>query len=113
MPLYEYVHKSTGNHTVVSRPSHKSFMDHLVSLGPYRRVFSFFTAQPFAAVPPDDPRAPAVTSRAKYRSHLSKLSDEHSQRHGFEVNYQPVDLRNPREVGVSEAGIDRRNSSTP
>ena len=107
MPLYEYEEKITKERVVVSSSEHKDTMDHLVQEGIYRRIFSFNTGPTFSAVNPEDVRAEPITSKSKYKSELSRLSDEHSSRHnGMEVNYQPVDIRDPREVGVSEAGIE-------
>ena len=107
MPLYEYECKATGDRITVSSQIQKEVMDFNVEQGLYRRIFSFNSGPTFAAINPEDPRATPVTSRAKYKSELSRLSDEHSARHnGMEVNYQPVDVRDPREVGVSEAGVE-------
>lgn len=107
MPLYEYEHKATGERVIVSDKDQKAIMDFRVKKGAYRRIFSFNLGPSFNAVNPEDPRAEPVTSKSKYRSELSRLSDEHSARHnGMEVNYQPVDLRDPKEVGVSDEGVE-------
>ena len=107
MPIYEYEHKETGKKFAVSNPEAKEFYDTLVGTGRYRRIFSFNMGPTFSGVNPEDPRAEPITSKSKYRSELSRLSDEHSMRHnGMDVNYQPVDIRDPREVGVSEAGVE-------
>ena len=107
MPLYEYEFKPTGRRVIVSTQEDKAAMDRGVQLGDWRRIFSFNMGPTFSGVNPEDPRAEPITSKSKYRSELSRLSDEHSTRHnGMEVNYQPVDIRDPREVGVSEAGVE-------
>lgn len=107
MPLYEYMNKETGDTILVSRQDEKALADELVQRGVLRRRFSFSIAKSFAAVNPDDPRQPPITSRTRFRDELSRLSEEHSSRHGgMEVNYQPVDIRDPKEVGVSEQGVE-------
>lgn len=107
MPLYEYEDKQTGERTIVSSIMDKQFMDALVARGLFRRIFGFSIAKSFAGVNPNDPRADPITSRTRYKDELSRLSEEHSRRHGgMDVNYQPVDIRNPAEVGVSEQGIE-------
>lgn len=107
MPLYEYEHKETGRRVIVSTREDKETMDDEVARGTYRRKFGFSIAKSFAGVNPHDPRQEPITSRTRYKDELSRLSEEHSRRHGgMDVNYQPVDIRNPAEVGVSEAGIE-------
>jgi hypothetical protein len=107
MPLYEYEDKETGDRHLVSTQTDKAVMDAAVKLGVYRRIFSFNAPPTFSAVNPEDPRAEPISSRSRYKSELSRLSDEHSSRHnGMDVNYQPVDIRNPLELGVSEQGIE-------
>ena len=106
MPLYEYRDKQTDESTIVSTQADKQYMDSLVQRGTHRRIFSFTTARPFTAINPDDPRADPISSRTSYRDTLSRLSEEHSSRFGMDVNYQPVDLRDPSAVGVSEAGVE-------
>ena len=106
MPLYEYESKESGERFTVSTQEAKDFYDqHVPTL--YRRIFSFNSAPTFSAINPEDPRAEPVTSKSRYKSELQRLSDEHSSRHnGMDVNYQPIDIRNPLEVGVSEQGIE-------
>lgn len=107
MPRYEYENKKTGERTTVSTQDDKTFMDELVKIGTHRRKFGFSIAKSFAGVNPHDPRQEPITSKTRYKDELSRLSEEHSRRHGgMDVNYQPVDIRNPSEVGVSEAGIE-------
>jgi len=107
MPLYEYENKETGRCVVVSTREDKETMDDEVARGTYRRKFGFSIAKSFAGVNPEDPRREPITSRTRYKDELSRLSEEHSRRHGgMDVNYQPVDIRDPKEVGVSEAGIE-------
>lgn len=107
MPLYEYQDKQTGDTTVVSTAADKRYMDTLVKKGTHRRKFGFSIARSFAGVNPEDPRRDPITSKTRYKDELARLSEEHSRRHGgMEVNYQPVDIRDPKEVGVSEAGIE-------
>lgn len=107
MPLYEYENKVSGRREIVSTAEQKDRMDYLVKTGSWRRIFGFSIAKSFTAVNPDDPRAEPVTSKTRYRDELSRLSEEHSSRFGgMEVNYQPVDIRDPKEVGVSEQGVE-------
>lgn len=107
MPLYEYEHKQSGERVVVSDKHQKDIMDYRVQKGAYRRIFSFNTTSAFAAVNPDDPRAEPVTSKTRYKDELKRLSEEHSHRHnGMDVNYQPVEIRDPLALGVSEQGIE-------
>lgn len=107
MPLYEYEDKETRERTIVSTAADKSYMDSLVSRGTHRRIFGFSIANSFSAVNPEDPRHEPITSRTRYKDELSRLSEEHSRRFGgMEVNYQPVDIRDPSAVGVSEAGVE-------
>lgn len=107
LPLYEYEHKQSGRREVVSTAEQKDRMDYLVKTGSWRRKFGFSIAKSFAGVNPHDPRQEPITSRTRYKDELAILSEQHSARHGgMDVNYQPVDIRNPSEVGVSEAGIE-------
>lgn len=107
MPLYEYEHKKSGRREIVSTAEQKDRMDYLVKTGSWRRKFGFSIAKSFAGVHPEDPRQEPITSRTRYKDELSRLSEEHSLRHGgMDVNYQPVDLANPSELGVSDAGVE-------
>lgn len=107
MPLYEYEDKEDGERVIVSTQADKGYMDSLVEKGIYRRIFGFSIAKSFTGVNPHDPRQPPITSRTRYKDELAILSEQHSARHGgMDVNYQPVDIADPREVGVSEAGIE-------
>lgn len=105
--IYEYENKKNGERILVSTSEDKAFMDGLVEDGYFRRKFGFSIARSFAGVNPEDPRRDPITSKTRYKDGLARLSEEHSRRHGgMEVNYQPVDIRDPKEVGVSEAGIE-------
>lgn len=107
MPLYEYEHKKSGERITVSTADEKARMDAHVKAGMFRRIFGFTIAKSFAGVNPNDPRQPPITSKTRYRDELSRLSEEHSYRHGgMEVDYQPVDLSDPSQLGVSEQGVE-------
>ena len=69
-------------------------------------MFSFSTPRTFAAVNPHDARAEPITSRTRYKDELKTLAEQESIRHGMDVTYEPVDLGNPRELGVTEEGIE-------
>lgn len=107
MPIYEYEDKTTGHRCTVTTQSGKQRMDNQVSRGIFRRIFSFTTSTPFTAINPEDPRAQPITSKFRYKSELSRMSEEHSARHnGMDVDYQPVDVRDPQSLGVSDVGIE-------
>lgn len=109
MPRYEYEHKSTGHRFIVGSDD-KEYFDALVAeTNLYRRVFSFTTARTFAAVNPHDARATPITSKQRYKDELKSMAEQESLRHGIDVTYEPVDLGNPRELGVSEKGIEEHN----
>lgn len=106
MPLYEYECKATRNRIVVTTQAGKQQMDELVEVSMYRRIFSFTTPRTFAAVNPHDARADPITSKQRYKDELKSMAEQESLRHGIDVTYEPVDLRNPRELGVTEEGIE-------
>lgn len=117
MPIYEYEHKATGQRVQVTNSVDKQHMDELVAQKLYRRKFSFKFGTPYSAINPHDPRRPPIGSRIRHKDELKRLSEEHSTRFGgMDVDYQPVDISDPREVGVSESGVEaheRRRSQSP
>ncbi len=77
----------------------------LMFCGVYMQVYEFRIAKPMPEHYSDTLDS-VVSSHKDFEHQLREKSRHDSERHGFDINYEPVDPTDASSAGVTEAGLE-------